>query len=168
MKNYIAIDNGVTGTIAFIHNSGTSSFFKIPAFEQKNYTKAKGDITRIKFRELLQDFKVLEQHKPFVIIERPMVNPGRFKATISALRALEAVQIAVEYFQYPYEFVDSKQWQRQFFPSATKDKKHTTAELKNFSVEYGLRYFPEHKDLILKHSDADSLLMAKWAQLNNI
>ena len=168
MSNYyIAIDNGVTGTIAILTNDGKSDFFKTPAFKQKNYTKAKGDISRINFRELLQTLKIYEIYKPLVIIERPMVNPGRFKATISALRALEATQIAVEYLKYPYEFIDSKQWQREFFPPATKEKKHTSLDLKRFSVEYGLRYFPEHEKLINKHKDADSLLMARWAMLNN-
>ncbi len=52
---YIGIDNGVTGSIGIIVVSKTSKktrFLKMPVFSEQNYTKKKGNISRINAKKL--------------------------------------------------------------------------------------------------------------------
>ncbi|MHC4574386.1 MAG: hypothetical protein ACYS76_09695 [Planctomycetota bacterium] len=41
-------------------------------------------------------------------------------------------------------------------------------ELKKASIDIGCRLFPYHKEQIIKHKDADSLLIAEWARRKNL
>jgi len=162
-KVYIGWDNGVSGTIGIVSNDETFNvmFLKTPIFSQQNYTKKKANINRIDtvaLTNLLMHFN----ENCFVLIERPMVNPGRFKATISAIRALEASQIVLETLKIPYQFIDSKEWQKAMLPSGLKGK-----ELKSASMDIGCRLFPQFTDEIKKHKDADGLLMAEYARRQN-
>ena len=69
-------------------------------------------------------------------IERPMVNPKRFEATVSALRALEATLIVLESLNIGKEYCDSKGWQKALLPYiSVKDKKQYPAKLKEVSLE---------------------------------
>jgi len=151
---YIGIDNGVTGTIGIISESD-SRFFKIPTVTEQSYTKAKQNITRIDHSGLMALLSGYTSAK--VLIERPMVNPGRFKATQSALRCLESVLIAVEICEYPYSYIDSKEWQKVLLPKGVKKE-----GLKKASLDIGCRLFPKHKELIIKNKDADGLLIAEY------
>lgn len=117
----IGMDNGISGGYAIIrlndvfaenppitplHSAGET-----PTFKQVNYTKKKATITRIwpqKLTEILEPYK----DSALVYLERPMVNPKRFKATVSAVRSLEAMQIVFEQLEIPYCFIDSKEWQK--------------------------------------------------------
>ena len=159
-KLYIGIDNGVSGTIGAICNNKTW-FLNVPVKMEQNYTKKKANITRIDFDKMLSVFAdILSKGNPeatICLIERPMVNPTRFGATTSALRALEAVLIAVEYFHIPIQFEDSKAWQKELLP-------HGSKTLKDDSRDIGCRLFPQHRDLIIKHGDADGLLLAEYAR----
>jgi hypothetical protein len=83
-----------------------------------------------------------------------MVNSTRFNATLSAIRALEATLIALEQAQWPYEYIDSKEWQKELLPKGLKG----SDELKNASLDIGKRLFPE---LNIK-KDADGLLIAEY------
>jgi len=47
-----------------------------------------------------------------------MVDPHRFVATASALRALEATLIVIEMLNLEYTYIDSKEWQCEFISSA--------------------------------------------------
>ena len=116
--NFIGIDNGVSGSIGIINKEGVF-FFKTPTKKTLNYTKKKSYITRIDFPALLE---LLSQFKDnsFCLIERPMVNSGRFQATASALRAFEATVIVLEELKIPYEVIDSNKWQKEFFPRGLK------------------------------------------------
>jgi hypothetical protein len=154
---YVAIDNGTTGTIGLIRE-GQILFTKVPTKSEQNYTKKKGNITRIDVSELVNLLKPLEGDKPFAIIERPFVNPKMFKATISAVRALEAVLNVLEFLRIPYRYIDSKEWQKEMLPEGTKG----TPALKKASMDIGCRLFPEHREAIEKHGDADGLLMAEY------
>jgi hypothetical protein len=164
VKSFIAIDNGVSGTIgAFCFPAGDDPpdifFVKTPVKSEQNYTKAKANITRIHAENLfnlLKSFKGVKYTK--VIIERPMVNPGRFKATTSALRALEATLIVLEKLGYGYAYVDSKEWQTAVLPRGVKG----APALKKASLDIGVRLYPEFSELIRKHKDADGLLMAHY------
>jgi hypothetical protein len=93
-----------------------------------------------------------------------MINPGRFKASISAVRCLEAMLIGLELYEIPYQYCDSKQWQKELLPAGIKGP----IELKSASADIGTRMFPEHKELIWKHKDADGLLIAEWARRINL
>jgi hypothetical protein len=73
---------------------------------------------------------------------------------LSAVRALEATLIAVEQHQFRYEYIDSKEWQKELLPKNIKG----SDELKSASLDVGKRMFPE---LNIK-KDADGLLIAEY------
>lgn len=156
--NYGGIDNGVSGTIGILTPSG-SVFTETPAKKELNYTKNKSLITRIDsvgLKCLLEKYS----DKCFFLIERPMVNPKMFKATISAVRALEATLNVIEILGIPYQYIDSKEWQKNILPSGIKGRD----ELKLASMNIGYRLFPEHHELITKNKDADGLLIAEYCK----
>ena len=155
---YIGIDNGVSGTIGIISPDGVV-FESTPVKSEQNYTKKKGNITRVDVVEL---YRLLDGYDSVMcLIERPMVNPGRFKATLSAIRSLEATLNVLEMLQYPYQYIDSKEWQRELLPKGVKGE-----ELKTSSRDIGTRLFPSFRDVIHKHKDADGLLIAEYAKRN--
>jgi len=167
---YIGIDNGVTGSLAIIGETGQVYYFeKIPVFIQQSYTKTKQNITRIDIKKLSEILDTpLNVRK--CIIERPMVNPGRFKATVSAIRALEAVIIILENLKIPFEYIDSKEWQKALLPKnmgkiiTTKNgkqkRKIEPSELKKASLDIGKRLFPSVN--FKGFNDADGLLIAEY------
>ena len=161
-KLYIGIDNGTSGTIGCIYNN-KSWFFETPVKLEQSYTKAKANISRIKFDDLrCKLINIIDECSPdsvMCLIERPMVNPTRFKATMSALRSLEATLCVLENLSIPLQYEDSKKWQKELLPSgSTKD------QLKSDSVDIGCRLFPQHRDLIIKHKDADGILLAEYCR----
>ena len=152
----IGIDNGVSGSIGII-NTDTGDYMQLPVPVKKelNYTKAKQYITRIDIKALK---KILHQSDSDVriMLERPMVNPTRFKATTSALRALEATLIVIEEMNYSFEYIDSKTWQRAMLPHGLKG----ASELKKASAQIGKRLFP--KIALKKGQDCDGILIAEY------
>jgi hypothetical protein len=164
VKTYIGIDNGVSGACAFVNDDGVAEIIKTPTFSEQNYTKAKANISRVdrwKFRTFLTEVMGPKDSSNFLVLfERPMVNPGRFAATISAVRCLEAQLGVVEDLQLPHMYVDSKEWQKVMLPSGLKGKD----ELKDASLDIGCRLFPKHKKLLISQKDADALLIAEYAR----
>ena len=161
MKTYVGIDNGVTGSIGVIHEHGCD-FIPTPVRKEQNYTKKHDEITRLDvagFRDYMKNLKMISSDM-LVLLERPLVNPKMWKATLSAVRCLEAQQCILEALEIPFMFVDSKEWQKTELPKGTSG----TAELKKASVDMGRRLFPQFSALITKHKDADGLLMAHYAQ----
>lgn len=164
---YIGIDNGVTGALAMITNDGVSvKLRKTPVKKEQSYTKAKAQITRVDYgvlymvlRRWVNLFGLMGNEPVRAFVERPYVNPKGFKATVSALRCLEAMIIALEQLSISYEYVDSKQWQKVMLPSGLKG-----AELKEVSRVVGIRLFPNLKKEIESQKDADALLIAEWAR----
>ncbi len=163
-KLYIGIDNGVTGSIGFVSDD-YDKFLLTPVKKEQSYTKAKNIISRVDvvalkdvIDETLKEANV-SNSEVMVIMERPLINPSMFKASISASRALEATLGIVEQMNLPHMYIDSKQWQRCLLPKGTGG----SAELKKASKEIGDRLFPHYKAAIDKHKDADGLLIAKWA-----
>ena len=160
MVTYIGIDNGVSGSIGIIHDSDYL-FFKMPTKSEQNYTKAKANVTRIdviKLDDIFQKYilNTNDSQNIVVMIERPMVNPGRFKATTSALRALEAVLVYLESRNIGINYLDSKEWQKQLLPSGLKGE-----ELKKASLDIGNRMFPLYSNAFEKQKDADGMLIAE-------
>lgn len=162
-KMYIGIDNGISGTIGIIHNNNTW-FFEVPIKKEQNYTKKKGNISRILFKDLKDKLEeIITNNNPqsiMCLIERPMVNPTRFQATTSALRALETTLNVVEWLGIPYQYEDSKAWQKELLPNGIKGD----AALKAASKTIGCRLFPQHASLINKHKDADGMLLAEYCR----
>ena len=157
-KIFIGIDNGVTGSIGIIRSDNTE-FFETPVITQQNYTKKKANISRIDFNSLQELFEPFQEVPCFILLERPMVNPMRFMASTSALRALEATLIIIERFRLPYSYIDSKEWQKVLLPKGIKG-----VDLKKASVDIGCRLFPQYTELISTHGDADGLLIAEYCR----
>ena len=155
----MGVDNGVSGTVGIIAMDATFNlFFKTPTFMEQNYTKTKKNISRINVVELK---RLLEGHNiVHTMIERPMVNPGRFQATVSAIRAMEATLIVMEALQIPYEYVDSRGWQKMLLPQGIKG----ADLLKKASLDIGKRLFPKWAVQIQKQKDADGLLIAEFCR----
>lgn len=155
--SYIGIDNGVTGSVGIIHN-GKGYYYKTPVRNVLNYTKKKAFLNRIDGIALRL---LLESHQcgpeSFCYIERPMVNPGRWNATISGVRAMEATLIVLESLKIPYQFIDSKEWQRVLLPTGLEK-----LELKRASADVGMRLFPSVN--FKGFGDADGLLIADYAR----
>jgi len=158
---FIGIDNGVSGTIGIVYNnlSIPASIIKTPTFSCLDYTKSKKNITRIDTEKLKAHLEIVSYKSEIIqiAIERPMVNPGRFVATGSALRALEATLIVIEGMQIPYKFIDSKEWQKKMLPAGLEK-----AELKSASKGIALRLFPKLNELLKHLPDADGLLIAEY------
>lgn len=157
-KSFVGIDNGVTGSIGIITINGssiTSAFIPTPVFKTHSYTQKEQFIHRIAWREMVDNLP----KDAFVLLERPMVDPRRFVATASALRALEATLIVLEMLDLEYTYIDSKEWQREYIGSNIigSDK------LKEASKEIGIKLFPNNESFIRKHGDADGLLIAHYA-----
>jgi hypothetical protein len=70
------------------------------------------------------------------------------------VRALEATLIALEEMEWPYSYIDSKEWQKVMLPSGLKG----SDLLKKASLDVGKRLFPT---LNIK-KDADGLLIAEY------
>jgi len=155
MKTYIGVDNGVTGSI-FILKDNDIYYTPTPVKIEQSYTKKKQLITRIDCDKLHRWLSgVITTSKGiFCLVERPMVNPGRFKATASALRALEATMIVLEQLNIPFGFIDSKEWQRILLPQGVKKD-----GLKKAATDVARRLFPE-----VTVKDVDSLLIAEYAR----
>jgi hypothetical protein len=155
MKTFCGIDNGVTGTIGIIKED--SIFVKTPVKLEQSYTKKKQNISRIKVHELK---KILDVGIDFALIERPFTDPKKFKATLSAMRSLEATLIIVELLKIPYAYIDSKEWQKALLPAGVKG----SVDLKKASLDVGCRLFPMHSEAIVKHGDADGILIAEYCR----
>lgn len=156
IKNFIGVDNGVSGSIGIISETWVS-YQQTPVVKQLNYTKSKQFLNRIDAPKL---FEILSKYDPlesFVMIERPMINPGRFKATVSAIRALEATLIVLELLKLPFAYLDSKEWQRALLPSGLEKE-----ELKFASLNVAERLFP-NVDLS-DFDDADGLLISEFCR----
>lgn len=153
---FIGIDNGVSGAITILSESGfVHLHIKTPVKNCLNYTKKKAFHNRVNFTEM-QDalFDNIGNDAPFCMIERPMVHPGRWVATIFAIRCLEATEILLEELKIPYQFIDSKEWQKAMLPSGLVKE-----QLKKAADDVAKRLFPT-----LKVVNSDSLLIAEYCR----
>jgi hypothetical protein len=161
---YVACDNGVSGSFAWVNEIGSESgVISTPTFFEQDFQKDKKNVTRVNVLKLILWFNELPKGRVRVILERPFVNPMMFNATLSAIRAWEATLIALQKFNYPQQVIDSKKWQKAMLPQGCKGP-----ELKVASVQVGCRLFPDHQDWIRSQKDADSLLIAEFARRNHL
>lgn len=156
MKTYIGIDNGVSGTVAIISDEMVV-FGKTPVVKVQDYTKRKKIISRLDVVTFDLMLSKVNPNDSFILMERPLVNPTRFQATESALRCHEAMLVLIERRGIPYQFCDSKEWQREMLPKGCQGD-----ELKKASLDIGNRLFPMYADT--KHPDRDALLIAEYAR----
>lgn len=160
------MDNGVSGGFALISPAGTPVVFSTPVFETFGYQKAAKKFNRFDhkaFRNIMFGYFPEGTQKFHFVIERPMVMPARFEATVSALRCYEALLVAIE-IHFPessFETIDSRAWQPKMLPSGIKGP-----ELKKASMQRGLELFPTCADWIRKQKDADPLMILEFARRN--
>jgi hypothetical protein len=152
-KAYVGIDNGISGGITILTSSGVvSKHIKTPIKNCLNYTKKKAFHNRIDFKKLKQE--LVPWDIAFCLIERPMINPMRWVASVSAIRCLEATEIILEELEIPYQFIDSKEWQKALLPAGLKGD-----DLKRGADAVGKRLFPK-----LEIVNSDSLLIAEYCR----
>lgn len=154
-KLYIGIDNGVTGSIGWTNGNGVFGQIPTPTFSQLSYTKKKKNITRINSQVLFDTMNTLVNLGTplFASIERPMINPTRFAASMSAMRALECTQTILDWLQIPYQFVDSKEWQGMLLPKGITGP----SERKKAGIDVAKRLYPS----LTCTPDADGILIAE-------
>lgn len=178
VKLVIGLDNGATGTIAaIIPEQNYLDFIQTPSKVSLDYPKEIQYINRVDINKLSEfikkNIKVTKKFykqniKSIVVMQRPMVNPQRFKQSGHALRALEATIITLQNLDIDYIIIDSKKWQHYFFGKNT-----TQIDLKLQSMKKGLQilnnYNIKNKDkenissVIKKHGDADGMLICQFA-----
>lgn len=155
-KIFIGIDNGTTGTIGVVGDNIQPQFYKTPVKKEQDYTKAKKLVTRLDCEQFVEILNQYNKNDIFVACERPMINPTRWTASMTAIRCLEAQLIILEMLAIPYQFIDSKEWQRVMLPKGIKG----SDEQKSASKDIGNRLFPLFADF--KHPDRDGLLIAEY------
>lgn len=155
-KIFIGIDNGTTGTIGVVGDSIQPQFYKTPIKKEQDYTKAKKLVTRLDCEQFVSILNQFNKNDIFVACERPMINPTRWTASMTAIRCLEAQLIILEMLGIPYQFIDSKEWQKTMLPKGIKG----SDEQKSASKDIGNRLFPLFADF--KHPDRDGLLIAEY------
>lgn len=160
-KVYVGIDNGISGTIGIVGEGIDAVFVKTPVKKEQDYTKAKKIITRLDYSKFMELFSGMNKNDVCVVMERVMVNPTRFAATVSALRCHEAELIMIELLGCKHMFIDSKEWQKAMLPKGCSGE-----ELKKASLDIGNRLFPQFEDF--KHPDRDGLLIAEYARRKNL
>jgi len=158
---YVGIDNGVSGSIGIVDGDRqilvSSMYYKMPVFKSLSYTRHTQWISRIDIVRLKNLLCIYSGRELRVILERPLVNPMMFKATQSAMRALEATLIVLEELKFSYMYCDSKEWQKVLLPSGLKG-----GELKKASLDIGMRLFPSID--FNGFADADGLLIAEYSR----
>lgn len=179
------LDNGATGTISSIiiypDKSNEIFFEKTPSYTSLDYQQSIQYIARIDWKKLknwfetilnlakenyYKKYKIKEELKVLIVLERPMINADRFKQSKNAARAFEATLIVLEMlgFENNYMIIDSKKWQHYFFGKST-----ILMDLKEESKKMGIEFLKSFKNydnlikIIESHGDADSLLISKYA-----
>lgn len=160
-KIWVGIDNGVSGSIGIVGEGIEPIFIKTPTKREQDYTKTKKIITRLDYSKFMDLFSMLNKNDICMVMERVMVNPTRFAATVSALRCHEAELIMIELLGCKHLFIDSKEWQKVMLPKGCSGD-----ELKKASLDIGNRLFPQFEDV--KHPDRDGILIAEYARRRNL
>lgn len=165
MKIWIGLDNG-KGTIGIVNQDGeVLDFFITPTIFGQDYTKNKKNVSRIDTPELKKKLELYAPGEDIIVralVERPMVNSTRFQQSLSSVRMMESMITILETLNIPYQFIDSKEWQKAILPKGTKG----SDELKKASKDIGKRLFPNW--VIEKHPDMDGLLIAEYGRRNNV
>ena len=161
IKCVIFIDNGVTGSIG-VYGEKTCMYMQKPVKEEQGYQKSKKTMKYPAVRtisDILASISGIYGRENIIVVsERPMINPGRFTASISGAIAYATERVVILQSELPYMYCDSGEWQKAMLPKGIKG----AAELKKSSRETGLRLFPSKADVIKKQGDADGILGAMY------
>lgn len=156
----IFIDNGVTGSIG-VYGTDDCAYMRKPVVEEQGYQKSKKPM---KYPDSGALFNIIMTYQEkygtqdmIVVCERPMINPGRFTASVSGAICFATEREVLRDAGVPYMYCDSRDWQRTMLPSGVKG----ATELKRASREKGLILFPSLADIIRKQGDADGILGAR-------
>ena len=156
---FIGIDNGSSGSVGVVDDTGKlATYIKTPVIKTLNYTKKVQWVNRVDV-EALKRFLVPYKNECKCMMERPMINPTMFRATVSASRAYEATLIVLDELKISFEYIDSKEWQRAMLPEGIKG----SPNLKKASLVVGRRLFP---NLTFK-DDADGILISEYTRRIN-
>ena len=134
----------------------------MPALKSLNYQKAKQFITRVdhaRLKPMLEDILEQADGNCFALVERPFtgtMGKASLKTVASGMRACEAVLIMLEILEIPYQFTDSKGWQKELLPKGLVG----SAELKSAGKDVAKRMWPGMKF----KGDADGILIAEYAR----
>lgn len=151
---WIGIDNGVSGSIAIYTIDEGMKLFKTPTKNELSYTKKKQYVTRIDYPKLCSILNQAVNKEVKCFIERPMINPMRFKSSVSGIRSMETTLICLEELEIAYEWIDSKEWQKALLPKGLEKR-----ELKKAAVNIAKRLYPH-----IETTDADSILICHYAR----
>ena len=161
-KVYIGIDNGTTGTIGIVGNDIQPQLLHTPVKKEQDYTKAKKNVSRLDVNAFISILNQYNHNDIVVVCERPMINPTRWTASMTAIRCWEAQLVCLEVLGISHQFIDSKEWQREMLPKGIKG----APELKKASKDIGSRLFPTFATF--KHTDLDGVLIAEYARRKNL
>ena len=162
MKIWIGIDNGITGSVGIITEDGNNTYVKTPTKKELSYTKKVQHITRIDGPKLYQLLKPYVGQDVHVLLERPMVNPHFFTATLSAMRSLEATLIVIELCGFNLEYLPSTEWQDILLPEEINGKLVEKEVLKEASMATAIEMFPKIDFKGFK--DGDGILIAEYCK----
>ena len=109
-KIYIGIDNGTTGTIGIVGDDIRPQIYHTPVKKEQDYTKAKKNVSRLDVKGFMELLTIHKDKDIHVICERPMINPTRWTASMTAIRCWEAQLVVLEVLGIAHQFVDSKEW----------------------------------------------------------
>lgn len=159
---FVGFDNGTTGTYGVVDGTGKAiSFGETPVKTVRDYTLKIRHITRIDVLAVMRLLHIFEAlgNKLVVVTERPLLNPGLLRGSVSAVRAYEALLVAVELSGHVMaRTVDIRNWLTEYIPLS--DIRNT----KEDSARIGTELFPQFADAIADHGDADGLLIAEYAR----
>ena len=144
--------------IAFSGDERFTFLTPVPTSMAQDFTKKKQNVTRIQFnvlRSFLSNFPGAQ-----VVMERPMINPTRYKATLSAVRCIEATLCVLESLDLPEHIIDDRVWKKGLFPAGVKGP----AANKQMSTTLGCKRFPELKKQIKMQGDADAMFIADYCR----
>jgi hypothetical protein len=164
---FIGIDNGPSGSIGIqVYNvkgmKVEEVFMKTPTYMRQDYTKKKKRLSQIDFKVLRPLLKQYRHDNVHAVMERPLVNPGRWVASCVGLRVHQQWLDLFDFYHLPEPAsIDSKEWQKVLLPKGT-----TGEELKTRSKEIGHRLFPKAcRDV--KHGDCDGMLICEFLRRRN-
>jgi hypothetical protein len=159
MKEFIiGIDNGPTGNFCILNLNDNKElyYFATPVKKEKSYTKKERYLNRLDHELLKSKLEtIVKNNKCKAYMERPMIQSARFFSSISSIRCLEAECLILEQLGIPYEFLDSRIWQKEILVGI-KGRDNLKLESKIVSS----KLYPQFREQIKK--DGDAILIAHY------
>ena len=173
IKVLIGIDNGSTGSIGSIFYKEAPNekgyeivdvtLIKTPIKKVRSYTKEEHYVSLLDLYKMSQYINIIKSNCCSCIIytERPMINPIRFKSSVSACMNFASLLNIIEVCNIEkYYVIDSKKWQHTYFDNSIAGSKN----LKDESKRLGLTLFSNYDKItkVIKSRDADALFISLY------